>query len=261
MRRMMVLVLLLGSPILIRAQQSKQTVRSVTEDSDPQIVAPKPSEQSARTVDRTENLLASRSMASVEDLKIPGRARKEFALSEKSFRAGDVGGWIEHMRNAVRSAPNWAQAHAALGAAYKSTNQYDKSIQESEKALELNPRYRDAMENLAAVLCLENRYVEAEPIARRALALAPGAASSQFLLGGILVKERTYSTEAMTLLEQGKREYPKALIFLAGAEMERGEIEKATESLREYLRLPNGKDQPIAKDWLEKLETAGQTNK
>ena len=83
------------------------------------------------------------------------------------------------------------------------------------------------LDNIDVVLCLQFRFAEAEPVARRALQIDPRSHSSQYLVGGILVQQKQYTGEATTLLAEAAAQYPRAWLFLAKASLARGNNEQA----------------------------------
>jgi tetratricopeptide (TPR) repeat protein len=190
---------------------------------------------------------------SVSELKIPERARKELERADKSLRSGNLREAAGHVEKGLAIYPQLPQAHNGLGALYAALKEYDKSVDEFGKALALNREYRLAADNLTAVLCLQHKYSEAEPVARRALEMDPGAASSQYLLGSVLVERGHTDEEATRLLQKAKDTYPRAWLFLAKVEFERGDLEGAAEDLRDYLRAPTT-DRQFVQAWLEKIE-------
>jgi tetratricopeptide (TPR) repeat protein len=192
---------------------------------------------------------------SVKELHVPRQALKELARSDKAFKLGDVRGSADHLEKMLAIAPDLAVAHNGLGARYVALQEYEKGIGEFQKAVTLNPRYRLAADNLCATLCLQHRYVEAEPIARLALQIDPGAESSEYLLGSILIEEGKITEEAMGMLQKVKERYPRARMFLAKAMVQRGQAEAAAAELREYLKLPQVGGKTVAQRWLETLET------
>lgn len=191
----------------------------------------------------------------VSMLKIPGAALKEMRKSDEALRAGDVRGSAEHLEKMLKWAPDVAVVHNSLGTRYVVLREYDKALAEFQKAVALQPTYRLAMDNITVTLCMQHRYAEAEPTARQALQIEPEAASSKYLLGSILVSEGKPTEEATTLLLSIEDKYPRAKMFLAMSMEMHGEIGRAAEELRDYLRSPMASDNGVAQEWLGRLET------
>jgi len=190
----------------------------------------------------------------VKLLKLPPEARKEMQKSDKALRAGDIKGSAEHLEKLLDIMPDSAIAHNSLGTRYVVLRDYDKAVEEFEKAAALKPGYRLAMDNVAVTYCMQHRYAEAEPAAREALEIQPNAATSRYLLGSILVNEDKPTEEALQLLTGVREEYPRARLFLAKAFLAKGEARKALEELRAYVKSPQATDNGVAEAWLARLE-------
>lgn len=249
MRCMMAVMLMLGFASLnsVRGQDPTLNQKAKTTGSDrvqPRANEPEQEEAAA---------MGSGGIVTVGQLKVSDKVARELQRSDKALRAGDVRGSAEHIAKALVMDPELAVAHNALGARYAELKEYDKAVAEFEKAAATKRNYRLAEDNLTVVLCLQHRYAEAEPVARRALEMEPEARSSQYLLGSVLVEEGENTGEAVELLESAKEKYPRAWLFLAKAAEGRGETEETAKELREYLKLPEA-DQKLAGDWLAKLE-------
>jgi adenylate cyclase len=100
------------------------------------------------------------------------------------------------LEQAVVKDPNFAKAYARLGYAYaasyahegpddgmKPQETLDRALEVAQRALRLNPRLADAYEALGFIFLAQGRPEESIPNLRRAIALAPNAGSSWFLLG------------------------------------------------------------------------------
>ena len=190
----------------------------------------------------------------VSVLKLPSEAVKEMNKSDKALKAGDVRGSAEHLERMLELTPDFAIGHNGLGARYVVLGEYDRAVQEFQKAVQLQPKYRLAMDNIAVAFCMQHRFTEAEPMARWALQIQPDAPSSKYLLGSILVSEDKPTEEALQLLRNVQDQYPRARLFLAKAFVMHGEPGKAVEELRAYVSSPKATDNGVAERWLERLE-------
>lgn len=200
-------------------------------------------------------------MVTVSQLKVTDKLIKELQRSNQSVRAGDIRGSAEHLEKALAMEPDIPFVHNALGARYTELQEYPKALQEFQRALELNPAFHMAADNAAALLCMQHRFAEAEPFARRALAMDPKALSSQYLLGGILVELGQYTEESMKLLDQTKSKYTRAWLLLAMASEGRGRLDDASEEVRGYLSSPSVMRKQVAEEWLARLEQRQQAQR
>jgi tetratricopeptide (TPR) repeat protein len=204
--------------------------------------------------DTTPSARPDNSMVPVSVLRISGEARKEMEKSDKALKAGDVRGSAEHLEKMLELMPDLAVGHNVLGTRYVALHNYDRAIAEFQKAAELQPNYRVAVDNLTVTMCMQHRYEEAEPYARWALKIQPGATTSKYLLGSILITEGKPTEEATKLLRSVQEEYPRARLFLANSMVVRGEVEPAIEEIKGYLNSPKANDNGVAHEWLERLE-------
>jgi tetratricopeptide (TPR) repeat protein len=227
--RMMAVMLLSGLATLQTVQAQAPASNNLPEHSDTVVTR-------ADDFDRDPYATA---LVAANQLRLPDKVIKELQRSNTSLRHGDLRGSTEHLQRAVALEPDLALTHNALGSRYAELKQFENALAEFNKALDLNPRYRLAMDNAAVVLCLQFRFAEAGPFARRALQVEPQSHSSQYLLGGILVQQRQYTDEATALLAKAAARYPRAWLFLAKASLGRGNHEQAVEELKQYLRCPS----------------------
>jgi tetratricopeptide (TPR) repeat protein len=227
----------------------------------PNKTQPQVTEMVTVRANETEEEIAERKRAgtvAVSDLRVPAGVIKQLQRSDKAFRSGDVSGSAGYLERAVEMDPELALAHNALGARYAQLGQFDKAIEQFQKALAANPRYRLAVDNIAALMCVQHRWKDAEEVARRALELEPYAPSAQYLLGATLVEQGQYGAEATKLLESVKGRYVRAWLFLAKAAGGRGEAALAVEEVRAYLRCPEAGDRALGEKWLAKFEKAAE---
>jgi hypothetical protein len=75
-----------------------------------------------------------------------------------------------------------AMAHHNLGVALQRLGRIDEAARHYQAALNADPRYVEAMNNLAGVLTLRQRFEESEALLRRAILLRPGFAKAHYML-------------------------------------------------------------------------------
>jgi tetratricopeptide (TPR) repeat protein len=172
----------------------------------------------------------------VRDLLLPAAAIKEFQRSEKAVRSGNFQSAAEHLQKALQIDPTFVQAHNNLGASYIQLNQYESAVTEFRKAIELNTKMQEPYRNLGLGLFLLRRYPEAELAARQAMQLDPGRGQARYTLGRILAAEGTTSAEAEQLLRESLGEFPEARLPLAQVLLNKGASEMAATELRTYLK-------------------------
>jgi tetratricopeptide (TPR) repeat protein len=187
-------------------------------------------------------------------LEMPEKARKELARAKAAFHSGDTLAAAQDLEKVVAMDPASAFARNILGVMYVNSKQLDKALAAFEAALSLNPSYHLAADNIAVVLCLQHRWTDAEPAARRALAMRPDSRDSQYLLGGILVNEGRNLEEAVELLNRVKDKYARAHLFLAQVEIDQHRTAQATDDLQQYLDCPSALEREVAQSLLIQLQ-------
>jgi tetratricopeptide (TPR) repeat protein len=125
------------------------------------------------------------------------RAGRGYDAGLALLQAGSYAEAVAPLRDAVRSAPGWADAHNALGIALSITAQPDEALGALDRALELNPEDVEAHSYRARALAGLGYYDAALDAVRRALALKPGYTLA--LQQRALVQERMRAATASGL--------------------------------------------------------------
>jgi hypothetical protein len=185
---------------------------------------------------------------------VPGKARKEFARSEKAYNEGRVEDSIRHLDTAIRIHPNYAEAHNNLGARHMRMNNFAEAARAFHRATEIDPGMGLAQANLALAFVSLNQGAEAEAAARRALQLAPSSAQASYALGLSLAARSICSWEALERLQQSSGRFPKARLATARVQLCRGNLSGAAAELRAYLAMPDAERRPEVQRWLREVE-------
>lgn len=88
--------------------------------------------------------------------------------ARERFQLGDYYGTIHLIEDVVATGRAFADAHHLLGLSYSLVGQFEKALEELDQALELNPRYVEALVHRALVLNQLGREDEADAALRRA---------------------------------------------------------------------------------------------
>ncbi len=147
--------------------------------------------------------------------KVPSKALREFRREEKALREGDLPGSIAHLKCALELDPDFMEAHNNLGVRFMATHEYAHAAAEFQRAVELDPAATLPRLNWAGALYNTGRYGEAETEARQALAREPDCPFGQLVLGLTLLAEHKSPRECLRNLESAAPKYPKASVFAA----------------------------------------------
>lgn len=132
---------------------------------------------------------AGRPTVSLRDLAVPEKAQEALAKGmQLLYRKSDVSGSLKEFQRAIKAYPNFAEAYAQMGVAYAQSGDTASSEQALRKAVDLGQGHYPAVYwVLAGVFSGERRFSEAEPMARKAVDLAPRAWQSNFELARALL--------------------------------------------------------------------------
>ena len=197
--------------------------------------------------------IQSGGVVAASELRIPSKALKELERSQKAYLAGDIRSSVGHLEKAVLIHPPFLQAHNVLGARYLQLGDYERGLNEFQKAVDIDPKFAYGYHNLSVTAYFLHRYAEAEAAARLALRLDPQQATTRYLLGGILFAEQKNIPEAAELFRQSVEKFPNARLYLARIAQKNGDANQAAAELQTYLNMPEADNRQKAACWLAQL--------
>jgi tetratricopeptide (TPR) repeat protein len=182
---------------------------------------------------------------------VASRARREFARADREMRKRHLEASIEHLNKAIEIDPAYLEAQNNLGTRYILLGDYEQAITHLRTASRLDPDSIFARTNLGMALWLAGRCAEAEPVARDAVRLCPSFLRAQYLLGMVLAAKGL--PEALEHLEKSATEIPKARLLAAGILLKHGAKSGASAELRQYLASPRAENRAMVESWLAEL--------
>ncbi len=112
-----------------------------------------------------------------------------------SGQPGDLQRAMDHLHAAIRANPDAPESHDGLGVALQKAGRFEEAIAEHERALALNPRFREARANLViarehfgVALAQAGRFEDAAAVLRLAVQDAPDHASTRRDLADALLQ-------------------------------------------------------------------------
>jgi tetratricopeptide (TPR) repeat protein len=182
---------------------------------------------------------------SVRELSIPEKARDAMSKGMTLlYQKGDAPGSIKQFRRAIQTYPNYYEAYAQMGSAYMRMKDADESEKALRKSIDLSQEhYPDALVMLAALLSGTKRFVDAEPLARKAVELDANSWRGQSELAHALLglqrpNEGELYAEAAVKLQPDN---PFLRLLLADAHMQLRNDPALLDDFDSYLKLaPNG---------------------
>lgn len=149
--------------------------------------------------------------------------------------AADPAQVIAALEQAIRLRPDDPETHNSLGLVYVQTGDDEKAVAEFRKAIEFQPAYADAHQNLGAVLTTSDT-AEAVRELEIAVKLQPQLAKAQYNLA--LAYEASPKHGPSRAIEQLRRlislqpDYPRASFMLGRFLLREGQVGEAVEHLR-----------------------------
>jgi tetratricopeptide (TPR) repeat protein len=211
------------------------------------------------TVSAPPSLAAgSDSKVSARELRIPEKARTAFNKGTKLIAANKSAASIPEFERAIKVFPGFYEAYYKIGLANLNLQRYADAQVAFEKSIELSSgRYPPAQFGLGAVLCMQERFADAEEAVRAGLEAYPDDAAGQFMLAWVLFRaDRLPESEKSA--QQAVLSNPNltgAYLLLAQIHSHRNDLLSLVSDLDAYLRLePAGPRSAQAKVLREQAE-------
>lgn len=171
------------------------------------------------------------------------RARLRMELAAGYFGRGQMTTALDQVKLALQADPNMAEAYNLRGLIYANLGDEKLAEDSFRRALQLNPRDADAMQNFGYYLCQKKRYPEATAMFDQALAMPQYRDQARTLLtkgvceafAGQLAESEATLSRAYQLDPQN----PSTAVNLSEVLYRRGDYERA----RFYIRRINANPQ------------------
>jgi tetratricopeptide (TPR) repeat protein len=181
---------------------------------------------------------------SARELKIPGKARREFEKGLGSLAKQDVAGSLSHFTKATEAFPDYYEAYYHVGVAATRLGQRDEAMQAFQKAIDASGgRYALAEFGIGYLVYLEGKPEEAATIIRRGLEVDPSSPDGYLILGMAQLRLNRPDEAERSAREALLRNpnFAHAYLVLSDACGYRHEYRAQLQDLDAYLKLePNG---------------------
>lgn len=179
------------------------------------------------------------------------RARIRIELASGYFENDKATVALDEVKQAIAADPKYAPAYSLRGLIYMRLGDYDLASESFKRAIELNPRDADTLQNHAWLMCQQKRYDEADRLFAQA-ANMPGYANrpKTLMTQGICQARAGHAAEAEATLTTAYELDPINPIVgytLANMKFQRGDLERARFYIR---RVNNGEFATAQSLWL-----------
>lgn len=191
------------------------------------------------------------------------RALREFERGNEKQQAGNFKSALSHYQKALQIEPDFYPALNNLGAIYEREKDHPRAEAAFMKSVEINPRDGAAYINLGHLLFEEGRYRPAIERLEQGLERAPESAVGHFFLGSTYMKlgdleKAEPNLKTATALDPSRM--AAAHLQLANLYLKRREVDAACVELESYLQAnPSDPQAPAIKKTLADLK-AHRTN-
>jgi Flp pilus assembly protein TadD len=128
------------------------------------------------------NWAAHSSFISVDELRVPSNAAKEFAKANRSIAKQDWAKASDSLRKGLAAYPNYAAAYNNLGAVYSRMGNSAEARDALQHAIALDDHLAAAYVNLGRISFLDKNYPDAESLLTKAVTLEPAPNADELFL-------------------------------------------------------------------------------
>jgi Tfp pilus assembly protein PilF len=189
---------------------------------------------------------------SIHDLKVPGKARREFEKGIARLQKNDIEGSLSHFKEATNAFPNYYEAYYQIGLADLELRRGNDAEQALQRSIDLSGGgYAEPQFALGALLCERQSYQEAERVLRRAIEVDGNSWRGHFFLGQALFGQNRLAEAEKSAQEVLLRrsDAASAYILLANIHIRRQEYILGIKDLDTYLSLrPEGASSERARE-------------
>jgi tetratricopeptide (TPR) repeat protein len=188
---------------------------------------------------------------SMRELKIPGKARSEYAKGLGSLAKNDLAGSAEHFTKAAQAFPEYYEAYYHIGVVKTRQGLLGEALPDFQKAIDLSGgRYAWAEFGMGYLQYAEGKSEEAVTTIRRGLEVDENSPDGYLFLGMALLRLNRLDEAEKSAREALLRNPNLALAYLvlSDAYGRQQEFQAQLQGLEAYLKLePNGADSQRAR--------------
>src|SRR5467141_2164037 len=189
---------------------------------------------------------------SVHDLKVPGKARREFDKGIARLQKNDAEGSLNHFKEATNAFPNYYEAYYQIGVANLELRRGNDAEQALQRSIDLSGGgFAEPQFALGALLCERQSFQDAERVLRRAIDVDGNSWKGHLFLGQALFGQNRLEEAEKSAREVLLRrsDVASAYILLANVHIRRHEYVLGIKDLDTYLTMrPDGASSEQARE-------------
>ncbi len=145
----------------------------------------------------------------------PSAARKIAQRAERFSKKHEHEKAITELQNALQIDPQYYEASNNLALEYYGAGKPDLALDTLLLLTKSDPQHVLAFDNLAIILCSLRRYPEAEAVATHAYRMHPFSYKASYVYGSALVSQGKWTSDAKQALRYASERHPEAKELLA----------------------------------------------
>jgi len=201
------------------------------------------------------------SITSVEDLKVPAHAKRQYLKGDRAFKAQKFSAAKRFFGQAVQEYPCYAQAQLELATVLIVKQQAAQAETALKKAIQCVPTYLDAYVELSQLFNAGKRYDESLELLQPAIERSPDTWQLRYQMGVAHYGMKQYEEaekDFLGALSLNRTPPPILHIKLADVYLKKNDFGKAYAEMQAYLRdQPEGRFAPKIKTVIQQMKADG----
>ena len=181
-------------------------------------------------------------------------ARRLFKEADSLAEGGKLADSAMRLEKALEEDPQWFEAWNNLGSRRLTLGNFAGAAEAFRRALSIDPNISAVHANLGLSLLFLQDAAGAEVCGRKALQLEPDAPKAAYVMGLALFQQNKRTREALEALQRASTAVPRARLAIAEWHCRHGDLKECAGELETFLRTPKGPNHEGAERWLGEVK-------
>ncbi len=221
------------------------------------------------TVHRVEDsgpkpVSAHATLVSATDMNVPGKARKELDKANEEMAMQNWKKSLQHLNQAIELAPQWATAYNNLGVLYAKMNDIPREEEALKKAVSLDDHFAPALINYGKLCIAQKNFPQAEDLLQKAVTVEPNNPESLMLFADAAYMDRHFDAaiSAADRAHTAGADHPSFVHYIAARayQQENKEGEALVEFKTFLLEEPKGPRADHVRGDIAKIQSTSQVS-